>query len=141
MTYAAKQDMIDRFGEPELIAATNKAEMSTFLVVDGVLNQALEDADSQIDTYLAARYSLPLTDIPTILKKVACDIARYNLYGNVMPDEVKDRYDRAVAWLKSVAKGEAVLVTDDPADSPDAAGGADFEADDRVFDSDTLDDY
>lgn len=108
MTYATQTDLVDRFGELELAQLTDRA---TGAVVDTVvLGRALADADAEIDSYLATRYTLPLASTPVVLTRLACDMTRYRLYDDGMPDTVRQRYEDAVSLLKRMAKGDVLLV-------------------------------
>lgn len=130
MSYATKQDMIDRFGETELAQLTDRAAGTT--IDDDVLDGALEDADATIDAYVGQRYDLPLASTPRLLTTAACDIARYRLHEDHPPEVARDRYDQAIALLKSIARGEAALDAGgtEPAASP---GSATVTSADRVF--------
>jgi phage gp36-like protein len=75
-----------------------------------VLGRALADADAEIDSYLAARYTLPLGSTPGVLTRLAADMTRYRLYDDGMPETVRQRYEDAVSLLKRMAKGEGLLV-------------------------------
>lgn len=110
MAYAAQTDMEARFGEQDVIMLTDRDD--TGEINGTVLQQALDDAGAVIDSYLAARYDLPFTEVPRVLVSACCDIARYNLCGvagRLMPEDVKTRYDGAINILKSVARGEMTL--------------------------------
>lgn len=111
-TYATKQNLIDRFGEPELIQLTDRANPPSGVIDDTVLTRALEDADGEIDAALAARYTLPLVSIPKVLVKTACDIARYHLYEDAPGETVRQRYEDAKAFLKDLAAGKQTLGVD-----------------------------
>ena len=104
MTYATQADLIDRFGETELAQRTNRVDGLTIDTV--VLARALADADAEIDSYLAVRYTLPLASTPVLLVRMAGDIARYRLYDDGVPDTVRQRYEDAVSLLKRMASGE-----------------------------------
>lgn len=133
-TYAQKQDMIDRFGETELIQLTDRAEPPVGLIDEAVMDRALEDADGDIDAALAVRYTLPLASVPKILKRAACDIARYYLYDDVPGEDIRKRYEDAKKLLLQLATG-AVTLGVDAGDVPIAAatGGAEFNESRRVF--------
>ncbi|MCE7915417.1 MAG: DUF1320 domain-containing protein [Nitrosomonas sp. PRO4] len=111
MTYATQQNLIDRFGEDELIQLTDRQSLG---VIDAtVVSRALADADARINGYLAVRYSLPLAaPLPTELERLACDIARYALYEDRVTEIVKERYQDAIALLRDVAAGKAELGLD-----------------------------
>lgn len=141
MAYAARQDMINRFGERDLIQLTDRRDPPAGVIDDTVLNQAIADAEAEVNAYLSGRYSMPLTSIPPVLVRLTCDIARYQLFGADLTDEVRKRYDAAVAFLKSVAKGEATLGLDAAEEETVPEDGPDYQAEDRVFNRTNLSDY
>lgn len=113
MSYATKANMLARFGEPEVIALTDRANLG--VVDDTVLAGALAEADAEIDPYLAPRHTLPLASVPKILTGFACDIARYRLCGSggvTETEEIRNRYSDAVKFLVKVAEGKIGLGLD-----------------------------
>lgn len=107
MAYATQQNLIDRFSEAELIQLTDRTGSN---VIDPVVvARALADADAQIDGYLAVRYALPLASVPGVLEKLACDIARYQLYDDRVTETVKTRFEQAIKFLQDVASEKATL--------------------------------
>lgn len=112
MSYATEQDMIDRFGEPELIQLTDIGPVATGAIDTSVLGRALEDADAEINGYLEARYPLPLASTPRLVVGVASDIARYRLYRDVVPEIVERRYADARKILENVSRGVVSLGLD-----------------------------
>lgn len=112
MPYCTVQNLVDRFGAAELIQRTDRT--GTGAIDTAVLNEAIADADAEIDAYLTA-YPLPLTTIPANLERMACDIARYYIFGDGTIEQVKTRYDSAINYLKLVAKGVISI-------APDASG-------------------
>jgi phage gp36-like protein len=116
MPYATQAQLIERFGESELIQLTDRADPLTGAIVAAVLDAALLDADQEIDSYLRVVRTLPLpAPIPVRLVRVAADVARYHLYDDHAPDEVRTRYEDAIRWLRDVAAGRASLGADDTA--------------------------
>ncbi len=100
--------------------------------------EAENDAASLIDGYLAARYTLPLVSVPMIVKGWAADITRFKLWDDHAPEEVRRRYDDALAQLKMVAQGTIALPPGSdgaPVTAPIAFAGY---SSDRVFTSDSL---
>ena len=108
--YCTKQDLIDRFGQNELVDLTDRNSLG--VIDDSVLNQAIADASAEMDGYLGGRYALPLVTVPPVLKALCCNIARYKLYDEQASDQVTKRYDSAVKFLFSVSKGEISLGVD-----------------------------
>lgn len=149
MTYAVQQDLIDRFGEEELIQLTDRADPPAEAIDATVVARALTDADDAINAALAVRYSLPLASVPKILIGYACDIARYRLYEDRVTEAVQRRFDDAMKFLRAVGKGEVSLGLDGAAAVPAQSGGPASDAGDRVFtvgrpsqgSEGTLDDY
>lgn len=107
MPYATQDDMIKRFGEAEVIQITDRENLGVFNAA--VFAQAQLDGDAEIDVYLQSGYPLPLTTVPTVLVRIACDLYRYYLYGNLVPDHVKDRYNAAIKTLQLINKGDVQL--------------------------------
>lgn len=107
MPYALKADMLEEFSEAELIQLTDRDTPPTGAIVDAVLDRALTGASAEIDGYLA-RYAGATLDLP-ILTRYCCDMARYRLYRDAAPEEVRTRYKDAVRFLELVAAGKISL--------------------------------
>lgn len=106
MTYCTQANIIAEVGEDELIQLTDR---SNYGVIDvAILAKALTNADAKINSYLTA-YSLPLVSIPANFELIACDIARYYLFKDAVPNAVKDRYDNAIKYLEQVGTGRIAL--------------------------------
>ena len=109
MAYATQQDLIDEFGEQQLIQLTDLADPPAETIDAAVLARAQARADGEIDAALAGRYSLPLASVPTLLIGVACDVTRFYLYRDAMPEEVRKRYENATKMLREIAAGRLGL--------------------------------
>jgi phage gp36-like protein len=105
--YATQADLITRFGENELLQLVpNEAGDE----IDATrIDAALEDASRHIDSFIRMRRSVPVDPVPDVLVGACCDIARFNLHDDHVPEAVKDRYKATVQWLKSIASGAASL--------------------------------
>ncbi|WP_248089139.1 gp436 family protein [Acinetobacter radioresistens] len=77
--------------------------------VENAIEQALQDAVEEIDSYVAVKYQLPLPEVPSTLKRIACNIARYRLYFQRPTEEVENRYKAEIDFLKRIADGKATL--------------------------------
>jgi phage gp36-like protein len=139
MTYATQQDLVDRFGSEELIQLTDRANNGT--IDSTVVTRALSDADAEINGYLAARYSLPLATVPAMLVRLACDIARYQLWSHRVTEAVRTRYEDAVKLLKSLSRGEAELGVATGQETPPSDSGIAVVTSGRVFNRSNLSDY
>jgi phage gp36-like protein len=135
MSYAARADMIARFGEREVLALTDRDNLG--IIGDTLLAGALAEADAEIEPYLAPHYTLPLASVPKILAGFACDIARYRLCGASVTatDEVRNRYKDAVKFLEHVAAGKIGLGLNAANNTAQSANTVQFNAPGvRVFD-------
>ncbi len=111
MSYATPQDLINRYPNRDLVQLTNEDPTITTINTT-VLQQALDDASAEIDGYLGGRFILPLTDVPEVLDRLACDVAIYRLQSLRPIHDLADarrRYDDAIAMLTRVATGEMTL--------------------------------
>lgn len=124
MNYATAQDLIDRFGEAEMVQLSDP-ELQT--VQTAKLERALGDAQAYADSFLARVYSLPLggcvkpapvvgnpqaTELvaPPQLSRITADVARYYLWGDFAPEsEIYLRYRAATKELEAIGDGKAVL--------------------------------
>lgn len=107
-----------------------------------VINQAIVDAAAEINPYLEGRYTLPLTVVPEVLTRVACDLARYYLYDDRALDQVKDRRDNAIGFLKLIADRKVSLgISEAGQAAPSSAGTVQASAPERVFTRERLGDY
>lgn len=138
MTYATQSDLVARFGLPELILLTDRADPPAGSIDATVVAAALADAEAVIDGYLAERYSLPLASVPAMLVGIACDLARFRLHTAEATDAVKERNDQATGTLRDIARGLVTLQVAGaaPVETPDA--GPVVAASERVFTAATL---
>jgi len=110
--YASVADMIERFGETEIIELTDLEH--TGVIDTAVAERALEDASVEIDGFLASRYRLPVTGTPRLLSLLCSDIARYRLQQPVATEQGRQRYEDAVSRLKGIARGDINLPLETP---------------------------
>ncbi len=111
MSYATPDDVIARYPNRDLVQITNEDPSATN-VNTAFIQRALDDASVEIDTYIEARFTLPLTDPPAVLNRLCSDIAMYRMQS-LRPihdlEDARKRYDDAIAMLQRVAKGELTL--------------------------------
>ncbi len=139
MSYCTKQNLIDRYGEDELIQRTDRAGLG--VIDDTVLDRCIADADGEIDGYLSPKYGAPLAVVPKVIERIACAITRYYLYDDSVTDQVAALYKDAIAFLKGVANGTVSIGIDavgaEPVKSGDTvqmdSGGRIFGRDDTSF--------
>lgn len=139
MAYITEQQLIDRFGERELIALTDFDNVGQ--LDSDTLNRAIAAAGAEIDGYLADRYSLPVSSNPERLVDIAADLVRCRLYTHDAPDYVTEACKVARRWLEGVAAGRWSVPGLGAKPGAGAAGSPQVSAPDRLFSSDTLKDF
>lgn len=142
--YATEADLVARFG-----ASIENLKLMYEDAAKGTqaINDAIQDAMEEINGHIGGRYPLPLPNVPSNLKRMACDIARYRLHFEQPTEEIRKRYEDAIAFLKRVADNKAHLqiqlpetnqiVDDQPKNKPSTAPiGTSYTG--GVFGDDTL---
>ena len=113
MTYATPQDMVARFGAEELEKLDRGYDAADPDSSPRLLT-ALEDASAEIDASLAPLYALPLpSGRYPLLRAVACEIARFALYDQSVPEAVTERAKEAREKLARVRSGKLLVVDSD----------------------------
>lgn len=136
MAYATSQDAIDLYGEDYILTSVDRdddgdADAAAF-------SDALDQATSELDSYIGVKYDLPLVTVPAVLVRFCVDVAVYVSSPNPaeLTDEKKDRYAAAIRWARGVAKGEVSLGTVDQPTVAEEEGGSvqtSPSASDRLF--------
>ena len=111
--YITREDIKAAGSLAELTQLTNDIGGSTepdWAVVDRAIAYACEIADG----YLMGRYTLPLEPVPSILRPVCSDIARYWLHTRRIntaefPKPLQAAYDNALKLLAQVRDGKLHL--------------------------------
>lgn len=133
MTFATEQDLVTRYGQQEVLLL---ADRDGDQVVDaGVLEAALADADAEIVSELAGQATIDPDAPPRNLVRIACQIARYRLYGANPPEAARNDYKDAIAFLRLVRDGKASLDGGDaaPTETPPATLAAATDPGTRIF--------
>lgn len=107
--YCTQTDLLDRIAEEVLIELTDDEGLGQ--VNAERVAAAINDACVIIDAYVGARYPIPLDPVPGAIKKIAVDMAIYNLFSRRGFDEnsadkaILDRDKAAINFLEHIAKG------------------------------------
>ena len=142
MAYCTLDDIKRQLPEAVVMSLTD--DSVTGSVDEGVVAEAIADADAEINAWMGGRYQVPFSPVPDVIRKISIDIAVYNLESrrDGDPPEVrKDRYRNAVKLLESIARG---IVTIGAEESAAPAGPADlplFTTPDPVFTRETLEGF
>lgn len=111
--YCTIVDLQEKVPLSTLVSLTNDDPAATepdTAIIDGFIR----DASELIDGNLRGRYPLPLLVIPTLVKSIAVNLVRYEIYdrrpdGGDLPDAVKAGQKNAMALLKQISSGELSL--------------------------------
>ncbi|MCX7586544.1 gp436 family protein [Phenylobacterium sp. 58.2.17] len=107
MTFASVDDLRLRYGDQELLLLADRDRDG---VIDAdVVEAHLEDADAEIISELAGTVTIDPASPPLNLKRLACQIARYRLYGANPPEAPRKDYEDTLKFLRRVRAGEANL--------------------------------
>jgi len=141
MSYATQSDLINQFGEAEVVAISDRylTGVADTIVVEG----GLQRASDMIDSYLAARYTLPLPIVPQMLVDVCCDIARYKLLGAdaTETDAARNRYKDALRTLEQVRDGKLDIGLSVAGQAAPQSASIQVASNARVFDANSLSGY
>ena len=85
------------------------AAVDALRTVLGRLNDALADADAEIDGRIRARYPAATALGAPVLTARACDVAAYEVIGGPPDGELTRRWKAALAFLRDVATGATQL--------------------------------
>jgi phage gp36-like protein len=142
MSYAQPADIVSRYPNRDLVQLTNE-DPSAQTVNTDYLQTFLNDASSEMDTYLESRLDLPLqtNDTPARLTNLCVVIAMY-LMQSLRPlhdlEDARKRYEDAIKVLNQFKDGKLTLGLSvagaEPSSQPDDAvvvAGGGFK--ERVF--------
>lgn len=141
-----KEDMFnsilgDRYIDENDAEAMAKKEEDITLLIEN----AIADADAEIDGYLSKRYSPPFVEPPAVLRKFSKDIAAYNLMSRKGIEEDKSektyltRYNSAIKFLTMVAEGKIDIgTTTEDVGQASAAEGFCFRSSKRLFSRESM---
>lgn len=127
---------------PETVVIQLTDDEDTGSVVTARVDEAIAQADAEIDSYCGGRYKVPFATVPDICRKISVDIAIYNLYSRKVeeiPPTRAERYKNAIRQLEGIAKGMISIGEDPEPEAPTQSGiQTSKTSDDRIFTSDTL---
>jgi phage gp36-like protein len=146
MPYCDSYDILQVLPEIELIQLTDDTNTA---INDDVLNAAISFADTTINSYLRSRYTLPLSEIPELIKVFAIDLTIYRLHSRrmirEMPESILNSYKTVIAELGKIQKGIVSLGLESESEDTQLSGHREFVSNktstDRLFSKEVMDDY
>jgi phage gp36-like protein len=109
MSYAATTDLQQRVTTKQLVELTDFDNEG--VQDDARIQDALDSASSEIDSYCGSRYSLPLTASKQVID-ICLKLAIYRLFAGRQrdfPSIITKDHDDAILFLKDVAAEKATL--------------------------------
>jgi phage gp36-like protein len=114
-----------------------------------VITDAIAKADAEIDAYCGVRYQVPFAPVPEMVRSLSADMALYHLHTRrglglkAASQEVRrQKYEDALAFLKAVSRGQAVILgaagVEEPGQAQDVV---EVSSAARVFSRDSLNDW
>ena len=139
--YASPESFIVSYGRQEALEISNLEDPAAEEVNFIRLADALSKASLEIDSYLGARYEVPVdSPTPPLLQSCCLAIARYRLDTYRRRDDVAEEYKQTIGQLEKMATGRIALVREDSQLVPPKAlsqdrafGDASFKAGDRIW--------
>jgi len=125
--YLSVEDFKLKVNDDYLLSAlTDNARTGDRETDDDVIEAALDDAEGEINTRLAARYEglVPFSTPPDLVVQLTFDLAYCLLYERIMEDEkVAKRREKTESILTNLATGRERLKipADEPGGTPPAA--------------------
>lgn len=141
MTYCTQQDLVDRYGQTKLVQLTDKTNRPQTMIDTTVVDRAITDASSLINSFLGKKYQLPLTvAAPDVLVTYACQIAWFLLHGDAAGKDHPARmaHDDAKRWLERVANGLVIIEGAGEIVAPAGGGQIKTKGPERIFTRDRL---
>lgn len=100
--YLTIAEFIARFTLKEVMMMTDTGDGR---IDRALLVNALVDAQAIVDAHLASRYTVPLGDVPLIVKMMVGDLARVRLYPQGAPGGAADQGKSAMRMLERIQSG------------------------------------
>jgi phage gp36-like protein len=132
--YSAKADLEAALTADKLSRLAQNAAGDSDEIIKENIEEAITKADSEIDLYVGSHYTLPLADVPDIIKQVSVELAICNLKKkkDLIDNDYKERYAWAKQILKDIASGKVILDLGDDADSTDYPEDIILSSDDPI---------
>lgn len=135
--YATTADLIAKYGETEIARLSTAQGAATVEVDTARCEAAIADAGATVDSYLRARYAVPLVDAPREVTLATLVLARHELAhgdGREPSTQMIDARKETIRWLERVASGSVRIAgaaeagaSGPIADAVGSDGGARFE--------------
>lgn len=136
MAYTTLERLLERMPQSVLVDLTDESEAG--VIDEAMIDRAIGDADTEIDSSIGKRYATPVDPVPALLARLSLDLAIEILYSRrshvATPEAVVRAAKNARTLLANIAANKADIPGIQEADrSGTSAAGASFNASDRLF--------
>lgn len=131
-------DMLAALASGGSMAAYTAPQQAAAAAALAVVQLAQQDAYDTINGYVQGRYTVPLVTPPNAILLAESDLARYFLYDDNTTEVVKQRYESAMSYLKSIRDGKVSIGPVGNAAPADPTGTAQVVQGTPTFNDDTL---
>jgi phage gp36-like protein len=145
MAYSTIEDIKAVMSEADIAQLTDDAGG---MAIDGAkVARAIEDADIVIDSFLRFQYTVPLSSVPPLVRKLSADISVFNLFSrrralaDEIPESVMMRYRDAMKMLERIQGGRVSLGIEPETSTSQPAIRTSKKDNDRVFTRRLLEGY
>lgn len=141
MAYCTLDNIKAMMDEEDLISFTD--DVGAGVVDTDVTDEAIADADAEIDSYVMTRYSVPLNPVPAIIKKQSVDIAIYNICSRRqrVSDEVRQRYEDVIKFLEKVPAGKVGIAGAASAPASSSNDAVTITSNTKIFSRDKMEGF
>jgi phage gp36-like protein len=136
--YVDPREYVQKFGYSEAVILCDQHDLNR--IDTSKILKALQDATALVDGYLAKKYLVPLSPIPSMISAITANIARYMLHTENIQEVVEKNYTQDIRKLNDIAAGKLNLSVT-LADSVSVGHGPSFVASKRIFTRDKLRGY
>lgn len=138
MAYCTLEDILGSMDEADVIGYTDDDDAGT--VDQSRVDQAIEMAGVMIDAYVGGRYQVPLDPVPDLVKRLAVDLAVFEICSRRSdpPENREQKRQQAVRLLEKIGSGSAVIPGAVSASTDSGSNPVQISSADRVFSRDRL---
>lgn len=137
MAYSTLADIKKLIPEETLVQLTDDEGLAK--INQARVDEAIAQADAEIDAYLGARYTVPFAaPVPALPARLSSRMAVYHLYARKVEEIPKtrvDQYNNVLRVLEKIAEGK-ISIGDESAD--EGTNEVQYSGEDRIFTRDKL---
>ena len=138
MAYCTLDDILGSMDEADVIGYTDDEDAGT--VDEARVDQAIEMAGVTIEAYIGGRYQVPLDPVPDLVKRLAVDLAVFEICSRRSdpPENREQKRQMAVRLLEKIGTGSAVIPGAASAPAASGSNPVQISSAGRVFSRESL---